>query len=86
MATIFYFPPTTMQGDIDNIVKPILDGMIAVAYPDDKFIEKVVVQKFEPGVAWTFPSPSATLATAIDAEKPSLYIRLDDDLRWRQVS
>ena len=30
MATIYYFPPTRMDGDVDNIVKPVLDGMVAV--------------------------------------------------------
>lgn len=26
-ATLFYFPDTSMQGDIDNIIKPILDAL-----------------------------------------------------------
>lgn len=86
MVTIYYFPPAIMDGDVDNIVKPILDGMVAVAYPDDKYIERVVVQKFEPGIAWLFPSPSVTLSAAVDMEKPCLYIRLEDDLIWRQAS
>lgn len=29
-ATIFYFPPAKMQGDVDNIVKLIVDGMATV--------------------------------------------------------
>ncbi len=85
MATIFYFPPSSMEGDVDNIVKPILDGMIGAAYLDDCHIEKVVVQKFEPGIAWLFSAPSAMLATAIEIEKPALYIRLDKHLEWRNV-
>jgi len=48
-ATIFYFPVTEMQGDVDNIVKLIIDGMLSVIYSDDRLIERVVVQKFEPG-------------------------------------
>lgn len=86
MATIYYFPPAAMTGDIDNIVKPILDGMINIAYPDDRYIERIVVQKFEPGLAWLFSSPSAALETAIKMEKPALYIRLEDDLVWRGIS
>jgi len=85
MATIFYFPPSPMEGNVDNIVKPILDGMIGVAYIDDKCIEKVIVQKFEPGVAWVFSEPSSTLANAIEVDKPALYIRLDKHLAWRSV-
>ena len=54
MATIYYFPPTKMQGDVDNIVKPILDAMTHIVYLNDRHIERVVVQKFEPGLAWIF--------------------------------
>lgn len=86
MATIFYFPPTRMVGDMDNVVKPILDALTHIAYPDDRCIERILVQKFEPGVSWSFVSPSAALESAINMEKPALYIRLDDDLEWRIVS
>jgi crossover junction endodeoxyribonuclease RusA len=84
-ATIFYFPPTQMDGDVDNIVKLIIDGMIAVVYPSDHLIERIVVQKFEPGVEAIFHAPTPTLAQAIETEPPVIYIRLDDDLSWRQV-
>jgi len=86
MATIYYFPPSRMPGDIDNIVKPILDGMVKVAYVDDHCIERVVVQRFEPGLPWIFASPSEALETAIQMEKPILYVRLEDDLSWRSAS
>jgi len=32
-VTIFYFPPAEMVGDVDNIVKLILDGMDKIVYP-----------------------------------------------------
>jgi crossover junction endodeoxyribonuclease RusA len=84
-ATIYYFPPDEMQGDIDNIVKPILDGMTNIVYNDDRYIEKIVVQKFEAGRDWRFRSPSEVLERAVKMEKPALYIRVDDDLSWRDV-
>jgi len=31
-ATIFYFPPTAMQGDVENVLKLILDGMEKIVY------------------------------------------------------
>ncbi|WP_428493392.1 RusA family crossover junction endodeoxyribonuclease [Rhodopila sp.] len=49
-ATIFYFPPIKMEGDVDNIVKLIIDGIKTILYPDDRVLERIVVQKFEPGV------------------------------------
>ena len=44
-ATIFYFPPTEMDGDVDNIVKLIVDGMVTIIYPDDRLLERIVVQE-----------------------------------------
>jgi hypothetical protein len=77
--TLFYFPAAPMQGDIDNIVKPILDALSRHIYVDDRQLQRVVVQKFEPGNVFGFTSPSATLADALNKPKPVLYIRLSDD-------
>lgn len=83
--TIYYFPSAPMDGDIDNIVKPIMDGLIGVAYLDDNVVERVVVQKFEPNVDWDFSDLSDQLAAALDAAAPIVYIRVDDDLSWRRL-
>ncbi len=82
-VTIFYFAPEKMQGDIDNIVKPILDGMITVAYKDDQIVERVLAQKFEPDIEHVFRNISVKLAEALDADPPVVYVRVDDDLSWR---
>ena len=84
-ATIFYFPPTAMSGDVDNIVKLIVDGMVAVIYPDDRLLERIIVQKFEPGVEAVFHSLTPTLETAVETDPPVIYIRIDDDLSWREL-
>lgn len=78
-VTLYYFPATAMQGDIDNIVKPILDAMCRHIYLDDRQFERILVQKFEPGRVPGFASPTATLLAAIDHPKPLLYIRLSDN-------
>jgi crossover junction endodeoxyribonuclease RusA len=85
-ATIFYFPPTEMEGDVDNIVKLILDGMKKVVYVEDDVVERVVVQRFEPHYPWTFRSLTAKLEEAVGSELPVVYIRIDDDLSWRDVA
>jgi hypothetical protein len=77
--TLFYFPSTEMQGDIDNIVKPVLDALSKHIYNDDKQVERVWVQKFEPGRIFQFASPSEVLSKALNGEKPLLFIRLGDD-------
>jgi crossover junction endodeoxyribonuclease RusA len=78
-ATLFYFPNTAMQGDIDNIVKPILDALGRHIYLDDSQVERVVVQKFEPGNVFPFIAPTTTLEEALNRPKPLLYVRLSDD-------
>ena len=78
-VTLFYFPVTEMQGDIDNIVKPILDALCQHIYIDDKQVERVWVQKFEPDTIFQFSAPSATLASAIQGDRPMLYVRISDD-------
>ncbi len=84
-VTIFYFPPAPMDGDVDNIVKLILDGMTDVIYPNDRHLERVAVQKFEPGIEFVIHSLTPTLEQATDTEPPVIYIRIDDGLSWREL-
>lgn len=83
---IFYFSDAPMAGDIDNIVKPILDALIGVAYMDDVVVERVTAQKFEPETDWQFTQPSAQLASALEMPTPIVYIRVDDSLNWRALN
>lgn len=85
-VTLYYFPVAPMDGDLDNIVKPILDALINVAYMNDRDVERVIVQKFEPEVEWDFADPSDWLARALDTAPPVVYIRVDDDLSWRRLT
>jgi hypothetical protein len=78
-VTIYYFPESRMVGDIDNIVKPILDAMSRFIYVDDVQVERVVVQKFEPDQNFSFSAPTPILADALAAERPTVYVRVSDD-------
>ena len=84
-ASIFYFPVSPMAGDIDNIVKPILDSLVGIAFLDDQAVERVLVQKFEPDKEWTITRPSDRLALALVTAPPVVYVRVDDDLSWRML-
>ena len=53
-VTLFYFPAAEMQGDIDNIVQPILNALKQHIYVDDHQIERILVQKFEPDRVFEF--------------------------------
>ena len=78
-VTIYNFPTITMQGDIDNIVKPILDALSNHVFIDDQQVERVVVQKFEPDRVFEFDGTSAVLMEALDAldeSGPLVYIRV----------
>ena len=84
-VVIFYFAPALMEGDVDNIVKPILDALISVAYLNDRQVERVTAQKFEPGIDATFDTLTEKLGVALDAAPPVIYVRVEDDLHWRVV-
>jgi crossover junction endodeoxyribonuclease RusA len=75
-VTIFYFPQEPMPGDLDNIVKLILDALQPNIYLDDSLIDRLVVQRFDPAGSHTFASPSDTLLTAMATQDPVLYIKL----------
>jgi crossover junction endodeoxyribonuclease RusA len=77
--TLFYFPAAEMQGDLDNIVKPILDALERHIYIDDRQVQRLLVQKFEPGNVFEFTSPSFLLQEALNRIKPVLYIRVSDN-------
>jgi crossover junction endodeoxyribonuclease RusA len=77
--TLFYFPAAEMQGDVDNIVKHILDALDKHIYMSDRQIQRILVQKFEPGNVFEFGSPSPTLQDALSRPKPVLYVRLSDN-------
>jgi crossover junction endodeoxyribonuclease RusA len=46
---------------------------------DDAQVERILVQKFEPGNVFGFSSPSAKLEEALDRQEPVLYVRLTDE-------
>ena len=76
-VTIYYFADAPANVDIDNIAKPICDLLNRFIYIDDRQVERLVVQKFEPGRLFTFASPSPTLADTIDADGPRVYLQVD---------
>lgn len=82
--TILLFFQDPPPGDIDNLIKPIMDAMCGILYIDDRCIERVVIQRF---VTTEFPmelnAPTEQLQSAVETEFPVVYIRIDDDLSWR---
>ena len=85
-VTILYFLSAKMQGDIDNLVKPILDALVQTVYPDDRCVERLLIQKFEPGISQQFSNVTEQLARSLEMEPPVVYIRIDDHLLWRDFA
>jgi hypothetical protein len=79
-VTIYVFPGSSMQGDIDNRIKPILDALVGKVYQDDAQIERIVIQRFEPGAMEYFDAPSRSLLAALEVEPPLVYIHLTDQI------
>lgn len=77
-VTIYCFPNGAMEGDIDNVIKPILDAMKTQVYLDDKQVERVVAQKFDEGRLFRFDNPSIELEAAINGQKPLVYVKVSD--------
>ena len=77
-VTLFYFPRADAEGDIDNIVKPILDALGKHIYIDDRQIERVLAQRFDPDNIFAFNSPSARLVEALVSARPVLYVKISD--------
>ena len=52
--------------DLDNIAKPILDGMSGVAYSDDSQIAQLTLRKTSLSTGLVVEGPSAAFAGALD--------------------
>lgn len=78
-VTLYYLPDEEMQGDIDNIIKLILDALKAHVYIDDRQVVRIVVQKFEPGNVFSFSNPSEVMLAALTGVTPVLYIRVSNN-------
>jgi len=78
-VTIYYFSDAPMEGDVDNIIKPILDAMCGIAFSDDKCVVSVRVRKIEPNQPVQVSSPSRVLLAALTGKKPIVYVKLSDD-------
>lgn len=81
-VTIYFFPQGEMHADIDNCIKLILDAMRPSIYIDDKQVERLVVQKFEPERPLEITDDlTECLMTALAASEPVVYVKVSMDLR-----
>lgn len=67
-----------MGGDLDNIIKWVLDALSPNIYADDSMIDRIVAQRFTGTTRFPIEDPSFVLAEAMANETPVLYIRIDE--------
>lgn len=79
-VTIFYFPETTMEGDIDNLAKMIIDTLSGHILKSDRQVARVVIQRFNPDAIFAFSDPSDKLVEALTSEEPTVFIRVSSDV------
>jgi crossover junction endodeoxyribonuclease RusA len=65
---------TEAPPDVDNIIKPILDGLETVAYLNDKQVYRVCSERCDISDVATVQSPSALLAEALEQYTELLHV------------
>lgn len=76
-VTIVYFFDLTPM-DVDNIPKPILDGMKGVVYDDDTQINGVICRRRSLDVSLRVSDVSAVLAEGFTLGEEFLYVVVED--------
>ncbi|MCR9257070.1 MAG: RusA family crossover junction endodeoxyribonuclease [Alphaproteobacteria bacterium] len=79
-VTIYHFPETSLDADLDNIAKLLLDGMNQTVYQDDKQVERIVMQKFEELQVISADDLSDTLLDAVIGDGDRTYIRVENTI------
>lgn len=76
---VLLFLNEDLQGDLDNVVKPIQDALTGVIYRDDHQIFDVHAAKYLPDRILKMENPSRKLSEALEEERPLVYIRIHED-------
>jgi len=63
--------------DIDNIIKPVQDSLVGLAFDDDRQVSDLVVRARPLGTTFRVERFSAVLAAAIDSGKELIYVRVE---------
>ena len=82
-VTILIVSPETLDIDLDNLAKPVLDAMKTKLYADDNLISRLTVERFHAGeeppteiIAGVFAEGLEQLVAG-DPVSQMLYVRLE---------
>jgi Holliday junction resolvase RusA-like endonuclease len=74
VALVNYY--TLAPPDVDNIIKPILDGLEMVVYANDQQVHRVISEKFDLTNINRIENPGALLAAALEKYTEVLHIKV----------
>lgn len=72
VAIVNYY--TLAPPDVDNIIKPILDGLESVVYSNDQQVGRVISEKLDRSTVDRIENPGALLTTALENYTEVLHI------------
>jgi len=89
-VVIIYFCFDWEEGDLDNIAKPILDGLRGPAYFDDSSITQLTLRRTDLGsrtVEFLDPPPKLldALQVTTKTKEDFIYIRIEDEIDHRRL-
>lgn len=68
---------TVMPRDVDNILKPILDGLKNTIYRDDAVVYKLTSERIDLKAKYTLNNPNAFLGNALlEAQEPKELVHI----------
>lgn len=75
---LFWFSDAEAPGDLDNMIKPILDAAARVLIRDDQQVQTIQAEHYPPSRPLDLIEPSNELLRAVAAERPCVYICFDE--------
>ena len=81
MVTITYlYNRGSIDIDVDNIPKPILDALKGLVYSDDSQVTDLLCRKRRYGVVLRIPDPSALLRESYDNYQEFVHVNVENAL------
>ncbi len=77
-VSIVYFPTEPLEGDVDNRIKLVLDGLQPNVLLDDSLVDRVLAHRVQPQAEVTFAEPTKVLIAALASPEPTVYIKIDE--------
>ena len=82
---IVYFHEDPTPLDVDNIIKPILDGMSKAVFDDDALVSEVRARKTELRSGFSVDNPSGHLAEALAGTGSFVFVKVAAPPAHREI-